>query len=143
MDPNRHLQGAYSLASRQSLVGPSNTLLAAGFWNYLREDITFSLFEGCPLKMDLTNVEAPTADMVGLNHLSLVLGRIINATFARAVTVDEWHALMDVTKAWYERLPAMERPYARTEGAIGELPRVWFIENGYGRSWPGRAEDIC
>ncbi len=44
-DPNRHLQGAYSLASQQHFRHdrPHDGLVATGFWNYLREDITFDL----------------------------------------------------------------------------------------------------
>ena len=77
-DPNRHLQGAFSLASRHSYVADAsgNGLLAAGFWNYLREDITFSLFETCPLKMDLNRMVAPNFAL-GESHLhsvSLILG---------------------------------------------------------------------
>ncbi|KAH0495902.1 hypothetical protein TgHK011_009427 [Trichoderma gracile] len=62
VDPNRHLRGAYSLASCEASIAGSSpdSLLAAGFWNYLREDITFSLFEGCPLKMDVTESAAPS-----------------------------------------------------------------------------------
>lgn len=68
-----------------------------------------------------------------LHHVSLILGRIINALFTRAVTGEEWDALMGAAVAWYEELPMIERPCARTEGAKGELPSVWFIEDSHGK----------
>lgn len=132
VDPNRHLQGAYSLASRRGLHNdPSDPLLTAGFWNYLREDITFSLFTGYPLKMDLNGVT--TEESGRLHGISLILGRIINAAFARGLTHGEWDALMAVTKAWYGELPVVEKPCARIVGAEGELPSVWFIEDSHGK----------
>lgn len=134
VDPNRHLQGAYSLASRRGLHSdPSDPLLTAGFWNYLREDITFSLFTGYPLKMDLRGVTGTAGESGRLHHISLILGRIINAMFTRAASGDEWDVLMGATRTWYDELPAIERPCARLEGADGELPSVWFIEDSHGK----------
>ncbi|KAI9155618.1 Kanamycin B dioxygenase [Paramyrothecium foliicola] len=55
VDPNLHLRGAYSMAATPSMLSETagEGLLEVGFWNYLREDITFSLHEVCPLKIRL------------------------------------------------------------------------------------------
>ncbi len=133
-DPNRHLRGAYSLATFpfQNHEGSipttllSRGLFAAGFWNYLREDITFSLFRRCPLKIDLdllispfSSVLSPSDNMPSededyLNAISLILGRIINAAFVPSsggksdslgMMDDTWAALLDMVKSWRNGLP--------------------------------------
>ncbi|KAK1237103.1 hypothetical protein MKX07_005982 [Trichoderma sp. CBMAI-0711] len=107
VDPNRHLRGAYSLASCEASIAgsPPDSLLAAGFWNYLREDITFSLFEGCPLKMDVTESAAPSLADDGndqqLHSISLILGQIINKAFRVTLST------------------------------VGELPSFWFLQDFY------------
>ncbi|KAF7538201.1 hypothetical protein G7054_g3196 [Neopestalotiopsis clavispora] len=91
-DPQRHLRGAYSLASHPGLIEnrTSDVLHQAGFWNYLREDITFSLFEGCPLKM---NLSLPFTSLViaatrsPLDSISLLLGQIINAVYTGTMSL--------------------------------------------------------
>ena len=97
------MQGAYSLASRRGLLNDaSNLLFTAGFWNYLREDITFSLFEGCTLKMDVSGVGPLNTGQPGhLHDMSLILGRLINATFERPIAGEEWTELAETTAAWY------------------------------------------
>ena len=136
VDPNRHLQGAYSLASREFLLGdPSaTTLFTAGFWNYLREDITFSLFEGCPLKIDLCAVRplSASSERNGLNDMSMVLGHIINATFGRTVTEDEWTSLMLATEQSYEMFPERQSPFSRAVQPVEALPLVWFLQDSHG-----------
>ncbi|UNI18443.1 hypothetical protein JDV02_004711 [Purpureocillium takamizusanense] len=142
IDPNRHLQGAYSLASRRGLLNDApNALFTAGFWNYLREDISFSLFQGCPLKMDLNGVVVPPGDAAlppgHLHAASLILGRVINAVFQRPVVgSEEWMELLRVTKAWYGSLSSAQKPFSRIEGAGGgggggELTKVWFLEDSH------------
>ncbi|KAK2475442.1 hypothetical protein H9L39_13035 [Fusarium oxysporum f. sp. albedinis] len=86
VDPNMHLRGAYSMASLHDVLSgiPQAGLLGAGFWNYLREDITFSLFEECPLKMNLESTPLMiqhTSDQDYLNSITLILGKIINMSF--------------------------------------------------------------
>ncbi|KND89233.1 hypothetical protein TOPH_06133, partial [Tolypocladium ophioglossoides CBS 100239] len=135
VDPNRHLQGAYSLASRERLLGdPSATaLFTAGFWNYLREDITFSLFELCPLKIDLSAVGPLSADSGHnqLNGMSMILGQIINAAFDRSASEDEWTALLSATKSCYDMFPARQRPFSRAVRPVEALPRVWLLQDSH------------
>ncbi|KAJ6438133.1 calcineurin-like phosphoesterase [Purpureocillium lavendulum] len=133
VDPNRHLQGAYSLASRRGLLNDaSNLLFTAGFWNYLREDITFSLFEGCTLKMDVSGVGPLNTGQPGhLHDMSLILGRLINATFERPIAGEEWTELAETTAAWYKTLAPAQKPFARIAGAGGDLAKVWFLEDSH------------
>ncbi|UKZ81394.1 hypothetical protein TrVFT333_009166 [Trichoderma virens FT-333] len=81
---------------------PPESLLAAGFWNYLREDITFSLFEGCPLKMDVTGSAAPrlTNSHDQLHSISLILGQIINKAFSYQISAIEWQQFAGMVHAW-------------------------------------------
>ncbi|KAG7114515.1 hypothetical protein HYQ46_011319 [Verticillium longisporum] len=137
VDPNRHLHGAYSLASRQKLLLDNGfrTLSSAGFWNYLREDITYSLFEEHPLKMDLENIPMPTQhleDHDHLNAISLVLGRTLNAHFSdgspgrdQPVSVS---AMLHMLRSWQEALPRHFDPLCRDNSRpSGALPLVWML----------------
>ncbi|ORY56648.1 uncharacterized protein BCR38DRAFT_505005 [Pseudomassariella vexata] len=135
VDPNRHLQGAYSLAAYAgvSLGILQGGLLAAGFWNYLREDITFSLYENCPLKIDLEMIGPPghATDESYLNSISLILGQLINSAFAaRSISVEEWTLLFNKTQNWFVSLPSRFRPFSsgkRGLASLGALPSVWFL----------------
>lgn len=92
------------------------SLLAAGFWNYLREDITFSLFERCPLKMDLDAIPPPAnimSDQAYLNMISLILGKIINGTFSSSALEGGWLGRLDSVQAWRTTLPQTFEPYSR------------------------------
>ncbi|KAL9469227.1 hypothetical protein ACSS6W_010921 [Trichoderma asperelloides] len=137
IDPNRHLQGAYSLASCEDSIAasPPGSLLAAGFWNYLREDITFSLFEGCPLKMDVTMAAAPslTGDQDQLHSMTLILGQTINKAFGHQISEPEWERLVSMVQTWLDKLPSNVNPFSRsqsvTPSAVGELPYFWFLQD--------------
>ncbi|KAK1986230.1 hypothetical protein LZ30DRAFT_706158 [Colletotrichum cereale] len=135
VDPNRHLQGAYSLAAYRNpltdYMGPG--LGAAGFWNYLREDITFSLFRRCPLKMNLEQMPLPTrhdTDEDHLNAVSLILGRIVNACFSGAVTEGAWTLLSGMLQDWRSRLPPRFAPFAKSDRGLGlALPSIWMLRD--------------
>ncbi|KAK2019021.1 hypothetical protein LZ32DRAFT_687344 [Colletotrichum eremochloae] len=135
VDPNRHLQGAYSLAALRSPVNDylGSGLRAAGFWNYLREDITFSLFRQCPLKIDLERMPLPTrhdTDQDHLNTVSLILGRIINACFSGAVTEEVWTFLFGMLQDWWSGLPPRFAPFAKTDRGLGlALPSIWMLRD--------------
>nr|XP_036586075.1 phytanoyl- dioxygenase [Colletotrichum truncatum]KAF6796266.1 phytanoyl- dioxygenase [Colletotrichum truncatum] len=134
VDPNRHLQGAYSLAAyRSPLVDYLGSgMRTAGFWNYLREDITFSLFQRCPLKIDLDQMPLPNHhhnDHSYLNTVSLILGRIINSCFASTITEQNWALLFDMLRTWSLSLPSRFRPFSREERGLGlTLPSIWMLK---------------
>ncbi|KAL7921002.1 hypothetical protein ACQKWADRAFT_321710 [Trichoderma austrokoningii] len=137
VDPNRHLQGAYSLATCEDSIAasPPGSLLAAGFWNYLREDITFSLFEGCPLKMDVTMASAPglTGNQDQLHSIALILGQVINKAFAFRISAFDWGILVSMVKTWLEKVPSNIQPFSKSQhvapSAVGELPHFWFLQD--------------
>ncbi|EGR46150.1 uncharacterized protein TRIREDRAFT_30166, partial [Trichoderma reesei QM6a] len=143
VDPNRHLRGAYSLASCEASItgSPPDSLLAARFWNYLREDITFSLFEGCPLKMDVTESAAPSLADDGhdkqLHSVSLILGQIINKAFRSQISAVDWQKLVDMVHTWLGELPTHVQPFSRgrsvTLSTVGELPSFWFLQDFHGQ----------
>jgi hypothetical protein len=110
-------------------------LKAAGFWNYLREDITYSLFQQCPLKIDLDQLEMPlpseqTTDHGYLNAVSLILGRIINACFSGGIASWKWDGLFDMLRGWSSTLPARFRPFSRQERGLGLcLPCIRMLQD--------------
>ncbi|KAJ9657007.1 hypothetical protein H2198_004607 [Neophaeococcomyces mojaviensis] len=98
-DPNRHLYGASALVPPvPSLI--NHDLIAASFWNYLREDITYSLIQECPLKLQLPRNRFTSVNLLddeAANLMTLLLGRTINAFFGRinddtGVEIADWHA---------------------------------------------------
>lgn len=110
----------------------------AGFWNYLREDITFSLFERCPIKMDLAKVkmtEVHFHDEEHLNTISLLLGRIINLAFAHVGSTREWELLYDLVVNWWSQVPESCKPYSRTRQKDPNvcLPSIWYLKECHGK----------
>lgn len=80
-DPNRHLFGASTLLPPTPALA-DHSLLAGGFWNYLREDITYSLIHECPLKVHVERVVMePMLDDEHANCMTLLLGRAVNVAF--------------------------------------------------------------
>lgn len=138
-DPNVHLRGAYSMVSHQNALNlRTRSLLTAGFWNYLREDITFSLFEQCPLKMDLdplTLITSHETDPDYLNSISLILGKIINIAFQRPLTEEEWEAAFSMTREWIKARPDRLGPFSRRPAIVGTpnpLPSLYFLHESHG-----------
>ncbi|KAF4122904.1 to TPR Domain [Geosmithia morbida] len=135
VDPNRHLRGAYSMASQHQGLLSGDGLLVAGSWNYLREDITYSLYEKCPLKIDLETVPLTTThetDQHYLNSASLVLGKLINLAFDHALTYPEWEAALFTVRNWATSLPNRIMPFSVTDGKKTDtarpLPLVSFLQ---------------
>src|SRR3954469_26057320 len=93
-----HLQGCYSLlASREIYL--TTDLLSAGYWNYLREDITVALIEKRSLMITLSGQNAPpepTDDPDFANSITFLLGKIINRCLSidsPALDLLEWEAM--------------------------------------------------
>lgn len=114
-DPNRHLSGAYALAANVPIAVSERCLLRAGFFNYLREDITFSLMNRQPLKIDTSSI--PTVydaveDEDHLNVISLHLARIINEAFATAWTDSDRTCWYERLLGWKKELPEHLTPFS-------------------------------
>ena len=116
----------------------TNPLLESGFWNYLREDITFSLFEQCPLKIDLETVQPILeyrSDHDYLNAITLILGRIINATF-REIIESQWIDSFNALRGWFEGCPKRLQPFSRHQEATRpdlSFPETWFLQPCHGK----------
>lgn len=147
-DPNMHLRGAYSMASITGMIAgeggeddDSRELLESGFWNYLREDITFSLFERCPLKMDLQaesmRLDPPCRrDEDYLNPITILLGRIINDAFSERPNSERLMSYSEELGAWFQKLPERLMPYAmgsKTSNADLGLPTFWCLRPCHGK----------
>jgi hypothetical protein len=115
-DPNRHLFGASTLVPPMPLLS-SHDLLASGYWNYLREDITYSLIHKCPLKIQIEQVFVQAyADDEAANAITLLLGRTVNAFFGNGPgdilpEIHEWRARF------------RREPFSRIEGGVFPAPK--------------------
>ena len=115
-DPNRHLFGASTLVPPMPLL-TDHSLLASGFWNYLREDITYSLIHECPLKIQIDQVFVQaSADDEFANSMTLLLGRTVNNFFGQE-SVD----LLPEVHEWRARY--RREPFSRIEGGVFPAPK--------------------
>ena len=115
-DPNRHLFGASTLVPPIPLL-TDHSLLASGFWNYLREDITYSLIHECPLKIEIEQVFVQAfADDEFANSITLTLGRTVNAFFGQ-----EFGDLLPEVHEWRARF--RREPFSRIEGGVFPAPK--------------------
>jgi hypothetical protein len=135
IDPNRHLSGAYASSSANGpALMTSRPLLRAGFFNYLREDITYSLINRQPLKMDLSVIGmnyVATTDEEQLNAITLLLARICNVCFAQQIAPD-LSDLADALKVWYDTLPGAFMPYSGRPGSLGPImDEVYMLGDCY------------
>ncbi|KAJ5985093.1 hypothetical protein N7522_012289 [Penicillium canescens] len=131
-----HLQGCYSLLASRKIYLTAD-LLSAGYWNYLREDITVALIEQRSLMITLSGQNAPpepTDDLDFANSITFLLGKIIN----RCLSIDspalgllEWEAMKADIDNWKSSLPpsfeVIETPGLRMQSSF---PSIWTL-----RSW--------
>lgn len=105
----------------------------AGFWNYLREDITFSLFEQVKMKMDLSAIPLRKdfeVDHDYMNAISLLLGRIVNLTFSGIASFQDWERHIQYVDEWYQGLPSRFHPYSRiADEEANQLPSIFFLRD--------------
>ncbi len=108
---------------------PKEPLLRAGLWNYLREDITFSLINECPLKVDVGRVKLELSrDDDYANQITLLLTRVINAVF---VGREEFPGELKVALVdWRNHLPFQ----AYHESDEGVFPRIQMVHDSHGKS---------
>ncbi|KAB8078773.1 hypothetical protein BDV29DRAFT_165749 [Aspergillus leporis] len=135
-----HLQGSYSLlASRPAAL--ETELLSAGFWNYLREDITVALIEKRSLMIELSHEHLPPAvrgedDLA--NRITYLLGKVINRCLDRDASPleqYEWESYKDDLGKWRASLPASFEPIC-TPGLHGEskFPCLWTVSGWHASS---------
>ncbi|TKA27069.1 hypothetical protein B0A50_05260 [Salinomyces thailandicus] len=131
LDPNRHLRGAYALAASQHIDFAAPSLARAGFFNYLREDITFSLITRQPLKLDSDSIAShyvAVTDEDQLNVVALHLARTVNVAFGGGLSVDGARAMDEQLESYYSALPEQFRPYCEADDLGGSLfPSIWML----------------
>lgn len=130
-DPNRHLSGAYALAASQHVDFSIPSLSRAGFFNYLREDITFSLMTRKPLKLDSERIDTfypAVTDEDQLNVASLHLARIINVAFSNGLSQNEGEFLSEQLEKWRGTLPQYFQPYHESNASSDSVfPSIWML----------------
>ncbi|KAF7178949.1 hypothetical protein CNMCM7691_007773 [Aspergillus felis] len=133
-----HLQGSYSLLASHPIEVESG-LLSAGFWNYLREDITVALIEKRSLMIQLPDEPLPMkteCDDDLANRITYLLGRVINRCLLRdAVPLDqcEWNSLRDQLEAWRTSLPSSFDPILTPHLlSNSSFPSMWTTSGWHG-----------
>ena len=105
-------------------------MLRAGLWNYLREDITYSLINEYPLKIHVGAVDlTPYRDDDYGNQMTLLLARIVNAAFLDNYVVVE--GLREAVVRWHSSLP-FQSYYECDEGWA--FPKIRMIQDCHGNS---------
>lgn len=106
---------------------PEEPLLRAGLWNYLREDITFSLINECPLKVDIGRIHVELRrDDDYANQITLILTRVINAAFVTSQEIPE--ELRVALQGWRSQLPF--HAYHESDGGV--FPRIQMVQDCHG-----------
>lgn len=125
-DPNRHLFGASTLLPSRTPALYDCSLLASGFWNYLREDITYSLIHKCPLKVNIGRSAdgVITANNVA-NAMALLTARAINLYFGHEQNQLDFQALRDdVATFWNANQP---RPFVSRYDSEEDFPCIKLL----------------
>lgn len=134
-----HLHGSYSLLASHHL-NVTTGLFGAGFWNYLREDITVALIEKRSLIIDLSayvylDQTLESEDFPA--RITFLLGKIINRCLAKdAVALDimEWETLKTELENWMVSLSESFEPILMTPGLMesSSFPCLWTIKGWHG-----------
>ncbi|KAE8373042.1 hypothetical protein BDV26DRAFT_285451 [Aspergillus bertholletiae] len=135
-----HLQGSYSLLASQP-AGLETGLLSAGFWNYLREDITVALIEKRSLMIELSRGQLPRTvegedDLA--NRITYLLGKVINRCLDQdgsPLEQHEWHSLNDELDTWRASLPTSFEPICTPEMyGQSHFPCLWTVSGWHASS---------
>lgn len=127
-DPNRHLFGASTLLPSIPPSIADHSLLASGFWNYLREDITYSLIHECPLKINVESFSgiSMTRDDFA-NAMTLFLARAINLHFDGTNTVDAIQILREEFMTHY--MTHKPQPFASYTLDQDDFPTIKMLRD--------------
>lgn len=121
-DPNRHLFGGFSLLPSRTPTLCDTSLLAAGFWNWLREELTYCLINECSLKMKRHfSIDTVDSDNIA-NAVSLLLARAVNIEFGERDDLLAMQTLqIDVEACWQLHQP---HPFTHILGEHDEFPMI-------------------
>jgi hypothetical protein len=137
-----HLLGSSSFLRDQQIHISASDLLSAGFWNYLREDITVALVEKRRLKIELNQIHIPyppTRDDERANLISLLLGRAINVCFGdrSRLDVEELRNLESEVAQWKSDLPSSFDPIESSQTTnTDDFPILWLYHGWHSKFVP-------
>lgn len=138
-----HLLGSSSFLRDQQIHIGASDLLSAGFWNYLREDITVALVEKRRLKIELDQIHIlypPTRDDERANLISLLLARAINLCFGDISRpgVEELRNLESEVAQWRSNLPSSFDPIESSETTDKDsFPILWLYHGWHSKLFLG------
>lgn len=134
-----HLQGSYSLLVSHQIELTAD-LLSAGFWNYLREDITVALIQKRCLMIELSAQKLPHAvdgEDDFPNYITFLLGKVINRCLpedALALDVLEWESLKNQLEHWRASFPSSAEPiHTPGLGNPSKFPSLWTTRRWHGK----------
>lgn len=139
-----HLRGSRSVLDNQPEIMNAG-LLSAGFWNYLREDITVALIQKRSLMMDLSTEDLPLildGDDALANRITYLLGKIINRCLRQdgvALDQSEWEYMVHEIESWKSTLPPSFDPIRTADSQReSKFPALWTISTWHGMQNPSR-----
>jgi len=152
-NPPCHLLGAYSFLTTIHVDLSTWNLAQAGFWNYLREEITIGLASNRPVRMgkDFTYLrDTITSETIGddmrANLITYILARLVNLYFTfNEACVEEnirrrtdehfatWTDLRADLTLWTETLPATFRPFSTAPKPGNIFPSEWMLKPWHGK----------
>ncbi|KAF7590363.1 hypothetical protein BBP40_002915 [Aspergillus hancockii] len=132
---------SYEIISPSRPAGLETGLLSAGFWNYLREDITVALIEKRNLMIGLSHEQLPPTvegEDDFANRVTYLLGKVINRCLDRDASPleqQEWESYKEELNTWRASLPASFEPIC-TNGLYGEskFPCLWVVSGWHASS---------
>jgi hypothetical protein len=150
--PLCHLLGAYSFSTAIHIDLSTWNLPQAGFWNYLREEITVGLASNRPVRIgkDFTHIrDTITRDSLGddmrANLITYILARVMNLYFAYTEARAQgsghpwpdhhfatWTDLRSDYTLWSENLPATFQPYSTAPKPGNIFPSEWMLKPWHG-----------
>lgn len=155
-----HLLGAYSFLTTTQVDFSTWNLFQAGFWNYLREEITVGLAYHRPVRIpsqefgSLRNriLRGSIGDDMWANLITYLLARIMNFTFSQvqhqqtsegvAGSIDpnerdretQWMELRSDLGLWASNLPASFEPFSRAPKHGNVFPSEWVTKPWHGKT---------
>ena len=131
-----HLSGAFSFAAARSIDLERWGLVQAGFWNYVREDITVALELRRPMRMQIDVRAALPGGMTGLPHdhaniVTYILAKVIGFCWGNErheENFNDWHFLEEELTHFRTQLPPSFSPYSLApKPGNGSFPSLWML----------------
>jgi len=157
LNPQCHLLGAYSFSTAMNLDLSRWGLPQAGFWNYLREEITVGLACRRPVRIGsyfpqfrvmVNNPEV--GDDMRANLITYTLACVMNLYFATKIPhgetqssewtnerFTEWNNLYEDLALWRKNLPSTFEPYSQASSPDMGFPAHWML-----RPWHGKIKPV-